>query len=405
MIAQFPQELVDMIIDFLHDDGTSLYTCSLVCNGWLESSRVHKFWLVAIGRDGRSLDECPIAAPYVRRLSFLSHHPFAFSAGLSKCTNLRKLILTFRHMEHCEIPNIPEIRSALPFDRLKSLSLTQCCFQDGCHFFNLLCSFPLLNSLSITKVGWKADNFLNVGLPNSPIIFPPFAGALCTYEFEPGKNYEKPILGFLASLLSEARFRTIKVLKGYRSRSTGSVEALNKLLVLCGAHLQKLDLRSFKVHDQSTQIFRWISLPTNFAIDPDFITDLTYNTNLRKFITRRIPDSSTVAAWLLPTFSTIRSCALSYIRITAGCPVTWITAHWAELDALFANIERFPNMQTFEVIIESNSARVEALTEDRGSIMLPMLQSRGILIWRHVSFSRYYIFDLVKSNFRRTNGA
>jgi hypothetical protein len=38
-----PQELVEMIIDYLHDDKRALGTCGLVCRFWLPSSRFHLF--------------------------------------------------------------------------------------------------------------------------------------------------------------------------------------------------------------------------------------------------------------------------------------------------------------------------------------------------------------------------
>lgn len=38
-----PQELVDVIIDFNHNDQKTLACCSLVCRGWIPSSRRHLF--------------------------------------------------------------------------------------------------------------------------------------------------------------------------------------------------------------------------------------------------------------------------------------------------------------------------------------------------------------------------
>lgn len=38
-----PQELIDQIIDHLHDDPPALSSCSLVCNAWLPASRHHFF--------------------------------------------------------------------------------------------------------------------------------------------------------------------------------------------------------------------------------------------------------------------------------------------------------------------------------------------------------------------------
>lgn len=42
-LSRLPQELVDHIVDHLHDDPASLLACATVCRGWLPASRVHLF--------------------------------------------------------------------------------------------------------------------------------------------------------------------------------------------------------------------------------------------------------------------------------------------------------------------------------------------------------------------------
>ncbi|KAF9066123.1 hypothetical protein BDP27DRAFT_1151553, partial [Rhodocollybia butyracea] len=39
----YPQELVDEIIGFLHDDKGGLLHCSLVCRAWMPAARYHLF--------------------------------------------------------------------------------------------------------------------------------------------------------------------------------------------------------------------------------------------------------------------------------------------------------------------------------------------------------------------------
>ena len=43
-----PQELIDTIIDHLHDDPPSLLACGLATKKWLPSSRYHLFSRVAL---------------------------------------------------------------------------------------------------------------------------------------------------------------------------------------------------------------------------------------------------------------------------------------------------------------------------------------------------------------------
>ncbi|KAH8088993.1 hypothetical protein BXZ70DRAFT_1042373 [Cristinia sonorae] len=87
-----PQELVDIVIDNLHDDKHALKTCSLVAPHWLHSSRLH-LWHdldVAVSEQPRSfhafdefLKTAPVIGSYVRNVRFqhgrtVVLEPFAF---------------------------------------------------------------------------------------------------------------------------------------------------------------------------------------------------------------------------------------------------------------------------------------------------------------------------------------
>ena len=41
--ARLPQEMIDYIIDFLHDDARTLASCAAVCHAFVEGSRFHLF--------------------------------------------------------------------------------------------------------------------------------------------------------------------------------------------------------------------------------------------------------------------------------------------------------------------------------------------------------------------------
>lgn len=72
--ATLPVELVDRIIDFLHDDKKSLRSCSLVHRSWLDASRHHIFYTMEVnGKDGFSallsfLQRSPSVLPYIKEL-------------------------------------------------------------------------------------------------------------------------------------------------------------------------------------------------------------------------------------------------------------------------------------------------------------------------------------------------
>ncbi|KAI0739389.1 hypothetical protein C8Q80DRAFT_1198411 [Daedaleopsis nitida] len=79
----FPNEITDVIIDYLHDDKASLLACALVCRAWLSSSRYHLFRTFKIGerragvvnRTGLNfLATTPDIASRVRALELTRHH-------------------------------------------------------------------------------------------------------------------------------------------------------------------------------------------------------------------------------------------------------------------------------------------------------------------------------------------
>jgi hypothetical protein len=51
MLPAMPQELSDMIIDFLHNDVAALCTAGLVCKSWLQASRFHLFSKIRLCND------------------------------------------------------------------------------------------------------------------------------------------------------------------------------------------------------------------------------------------------------------------------------------------------------------------------------------------------------------------
>ncbi len=42
-IADIPAEILEMVLDFLHDDTSTLYASSLVARDWLFATRYHTF--------------------------------------------------------------------------------------------------------------------------------------------------------------------------------------------------------------------------------------------------------------------------------------------------------------------------------------------------------------------------
>jgi len=124
--SKLPPELIDRIIDYLHDSHADLSACSCVCRAWLESSRFHLFYSISIHTAGKResygslLSKCQKLSKAIRRCPSIAFHvrDLEFSTG-------------FRYGFHLGEPGSPtrlKIEQLLPpllqsFTRLRTLCL------------------------------------------------------------------------------------------------------------------------------------------------------------------------------------------------------------------------------------------------------------------------------------------
>lgn len=78
-VPYLPQELVDQILDHLHDDSSTLLNCALVSRTWLPTSRMHLFskirLLVPPSRNSLHEDDTPRHGPCQRLHALLTGSP------------------------------------------------------------------------------------------------------------------------------------------------------------------------------------------------------------------------------------------------------------------------------------------------------------------------------------------
>jgi hypothetical protein len=80
MGPHLPPEIIDRIIDHLHDNQADLRTCARVCRAWLTSSRFHLFYSISINsgpwrRMYRAVQRSPDIALHVRELRLFPDMP------------------------------------------------------------------------------------------------------------------------------------------------------------------------------------------------------------------------------------------------------------------------------------------------------------------------------------------
>jgi hypothetical protein len=122
---RLPPELIDRIIDHLHDSPADLRTCARVCKAWLESSRLHLFYSISIHSAGNVqtlLSRCqklysvirrsPRVALRVRELDIdLEEYDFGGSTWLKIEKLLPPLLQSFTKLHRLEISQFAWTRS------------------------------------------------------------------------------------------------------------------------------------------------------------------------------------------------------------------------------------------------------------------------------------------------------
>ncbi len=161
-----PPELIDFIIDLLHDDLSSLSTCALVCSQWLARSRFNGFATVQLWPWRASqffhlleAPECTFVS-YVSRIEFdgnatrssMANIPFDRVLkfySLTRVSNVRVIRLANVDWTAYPIPDQNHIISLLgQFTRLERLELDSFVSHDLRTIVQILCRFSALQHFS-----------------------------------------------------------------------------------------------------------------------------------------------------------------------------------------------------------------------------------------------------------------
>ena len=176
---RFPAELLDQIVDHLHDTSDALKRCCLVSKSWVPRTRRHLFADVNF-RTEKDLRSWKNAFPDP------STSPACYTKNLIWCpeavvaadTEEHGLIPAFSRVVHFEVGISGSEASLIPFHgfspALKSLRIT-CTGLTSSPILNFLHSFPLVEDFSVIA----CDTLLIDNADEQPtIIQPPLTGAL-----------------------------------------------------------------------------------------------------------------------------------------------------------------------------------------------------------------------------------
>ena len=238
MSRSLPSEIIGLIIEHLHDSHAMLRACCLVSKSWVPWARGHLFARVEFCTADRPIQLWSKAFPDPANSP--AHHTRSLSirrlnTSALEDSDVSRGVRAFRRLETLDVRTMwvgDHGVSFIPFrglsPTLKSLSLSYT-FTPLSEVFNLICSFPLLEDLSLTSVsGQDADGW------NIPSTSPRLTGSLhmeVTYGIW-------STVRLLCDLPGGLHFSKVAV----TCHDDGDVKPTAGLVLRCSDTLQSLDI-------------------------------------------------------------------------------------------------------------------------------------------------------------------
>jgi len=152
-----PLELVDIILDYAHNDLPLLTACSLVCRAWFPSARYHIFYSASLDAQNapffaRLLDAPLSTIPhFIRRIEAKdTYEGERWLSSLFPRLSVLPALTSVSIASSFDTTFSEDTLSTLAsFDTLVELKLTECAFEDFAQVQKLLCSLPVLERLHL----------------------------------------------------------------------------------------------------------------------------------------------------------------------------------------------------------------------------------------------------------------
>ena len=245
MSRPLPPEIHDLIVDFLHDEGSALKACCVVSKSWVPRGRRHLFALIVFHAHPHTHPHTrpPQIHQWVKTFPDPSKSPAHYTRSLVICGSLAAIapnvswIRAFSDIAQLRLdaddgPHLSLI-SLRGFSRtLKSLHLSYRSSLPPSETFGFVCSFPLLEDLFLVPPG----NDRMIRKWSIPSTSPKFTGTL---DLRPCHGMNTAVR-YLVQLPDGLRFTEIRLF--FASRDA---EAVTNLLSNCSETLESLRIGYF----------------------------------------------------------------------------------------------------------------------------------------------------------------
>ena len=235
MSQSIPQEILDLIIDYLHDEPTTLKRCCIVSKAWIPRAQKHLFVTVKFRFPWRPVSQWRVTFPDPTNSPAL-HTRTLFISNLERMTAAdADTFRTFCGVVHLGVhaDSMDESPITVPlhgfFPALRSLYLSSSLLR-GPEFFDFICSFPLLEDLILVARTYRHEN---TGW-NTPSTSPRLTGSLDLRR----TNGSCLIANRLLDLPNGLHFTKIAISWFYESEVLSTVSLISR----CSDTLESLDI-------------------------------------------------------------------------------------------------------------------------------------------------------------------
>jgi len=229
--SSFPPEILDLIVDHLHDKPTTLKTCCVVSKSWVPRTRKHLFAHVEFRASESNIEMWTRAFPDPSNSP--AHHTRTLSIhGIPVVTatdaGVESWIRPFHNVEHLRLEHLDRA-SLVPFHGLSPAVRSLRLSHTAAEVFHLVCSFPLLEDLALIAPYPESDG----DEWNAPLASPRLTGSLDLRTF----RGPRPVVRRLLDLPGGLHFSEITVLL-----ANDDNESLTNLVSRCSGTLEFLTI-------------------------------------------------------------------------------------------------------------------------------------------------------------------
>ena len=203
MSCSIPQEILDLIVDHLHDEPTTLKACCVVSRSWIHRTRTHLFARVEFHAPKSHVELWKKIFPDPSRSP--AHHTRHLSIrGIALVTaadadSAGGWIRTFNNLVHLRLHSIDfksdHRASLVPFHGLSPTLTSLHLSYTSLEVLDLLCSFPLLEDLALVFFNLSGGDVWD-----TPSTSPKLTGSLELSGLAPIRPAVRRLLSFPGGL-------------------------------------------------------------------------------------------------------------------------------------------------------------------------------------------------------------